>query len=160
MKKLFSVVLILVLLASAAAAEIDLTGLSFDELAALRDQCLIEMFSRDEWQEVTVPQGLWEIGVHIPAGTWTLRCSDTGRDDYCLKECDLRWGRGRPGDNYYWDYKSDKGDVDIYNPNSKYYSGEVTEFTITLEDGDFIYIHPQYNSVVFSPSVGPSFSFK
>lgn len=160
MKRFFSLALILVLILSAAAAEIDLSGLTFSELAALRDQCLMEMFTRDEWQEVTVPQGCYEIGVHIPAGTWTIRCADIGRDNLMMKETDLRWGMGRPSDDGYWDWRNDKGDVNIYNPNNTRYNGQITEYTITFVEGEFLYIEPAYNSAVFTPPVGPSFSFK
>ena len=160
MKKLISLLLILALLPICAFSEIDLSSLSFEDLAALRDQCLLEMFSRDEWQEVTVPQGLYEIGVHIPAGTWTIRCSDKGWDSLMMGEADLRWGVGKPDGNGYWSYKTEKGDVDVYCPNNTHYRDQVTEVTITLEEGWFLYIEPAYNSVVFTPPVGPSFSFK
>ena len=161
MKKLLSLLVSLFLLCSSALAEIDLSVLTFDELAALRDQCQLEMMSRDQWQEVTVPQGLYEVGVHIPAGDWTIRCADTGRDNYLLMECLIRWGEGRPGDRYFWDYGKKKGEVEIYNPNNTDYSDQVQEFTITLEVGDFIYIDPEYNRAVFTPYSGvPSFNFK
>ena len=50
MKKFFSLVLALILLPCAALAEIDLSSLSFADLAALRDQAQLEMMKRDEWQ--------------------------------------------------------------------------------------------------------------
>ncbi len=74
MKKLLCVLCIAALLCSCAFAEdIDLSGLSFQELEALRNRCLLEMMQRDEWQEVEVPAGVWEIGVDIPAGHWSFR---------------------------------------------------------------------------------------
>ena len=162
MKKLFALTLVLALLSSVSLAEsIDLSSLSFSDLAALRDRCQMEMMSREEWQEVTVPQGLWEVGAQIPAGTWIVRCADQGRSDYLLRECSIRWGTGRPGKNFYWTYQTEKGSVDIYNPNNEDYSGQVTEFVLTLEAGDFIYIVPQYNAAVFIPYTGgPSLGFK
>ena len=163
MKQLIAALLVLVLaFPLAACADVDLSALSFEELALLRDRCLSEMMSRDEWQEVTVPQGCWEIGVQIPAGTWLIRCADLGRDSLLMAECEIRWGKGRPDASGYWDYKTEKGHVEIFNPNSeKYKEGKTTEFVITLEEGDFIYIHPQYNKAVFMPYVGSSsFGFK
>ena len=162
MKKIAALVLVILVLCPAALADpVDLKSLTFEELMQLRDQCQMEMMKRDDWQVVTVPQGLWEVGVHIPAGTWLLRCTDTGRDSYLLKECDIRWGTGRPGNDNYWSSKNEKGDIIIYNPENKNYKGQMTEYIITLEPGDFIYIHPQYNSVDFITYTGtPSFQFK
>jgi hypothetical protein len=161
MKRIIIVILLAVLLVPAAAEEdIDLSGLSFDELAALRDRCQLEMFQREEWQEVTVPQGLWEVGVHIPAGTWVIRCADINRNDYLLRKCCIKWGTGRPDEKIKWP-NGYNGSVEIYNPNSIEYSGQVTEYVVTLKTGDFIHIHPQYNQAVFSPYTGaPSFGFK
>lgn len=162
MKKLLSVALVLLLIPAAALAEVDLSSLSFSELAALRDRAQMLMMQSDSWQEVTVPQGTWEVGVQIPAGTWTIRCADIGRNEYILKKCSIRWGVGKPDDSGYWEYKYDKGKVEIYNPNNvDYADGQVTEYIITLEEGDFIYISPTYNKVVFTPYSGmPSFGFK
>lgn len=161
MKKFLSLITAAALSVSVASAEIDLSTLSFAELAALRDQCQLEMMQRDEWQEVTVPQGLWEVGVHIPAGTWTIRCADIGRNNFILNECDVSWGAGKPDNNNSWDYKTRKGDVILYNPNNEYYDGGTTELFITLEAGDFVYIDPFYNSVVFTPyQGGTTFTFK
>lgn len=164
MKKTLVLIIALVILSSACLAVTlpDLSGYSFSELAALRDRCLSEMMNRDEWQEVTVPQGCWEVGVQIPAGTWLIRCADLDRDSLLMAECEIRWGKGRPDNSGYWDYKTEKGHVEIFNPNSKKYKeGQTTEFVITLEEGDFIYIHPQYNKAVFMPYVGSSsFGFK
>lgn len=74
MKKCISLLLLLCLFATSSFAEIDLSSLSFDELVDLRNQCLTEMTKRDEWQEVTVPVGVWKIGEDIPAGHWTIKC--------------------------------------------------------------------------------------
>ena len=163
MKKTLALFLILALLCPAALAEsVDLSSLSFADLAALRDRCQMEMMKRDEWQEVTVPQGLWEVGAQIPAGTWVIRCADAGRDSFLMRECSLRWGKGKPGDDFNWPWKDEKGDVEIYNPNNENYKGgQITEYVITLEAGDFLYIHPQYNKAVFTPYTGaPSLGFK
>ena len=56
MKKILALALALILICPAALAGVDLTALSFDELAALRDQAQLEMMKRKEWQEVTVPR--------------------------------------------------------------------------------------------------------
>lgn len=160
MKKIFAVVLIVSMLLSFAIADgIDLSGLSFSELSDLRDRCQAEMMTRDEWQEVVVPQGIWEVGTQIPAGKWVVKCYDSGRDDYLLKECWLNIGVGKPDQGWYW-AENEKYNIQIYNPNSYRYSGEVTEFVIELEAGDYVSIHPQYNKVVFSPYTGINLGFK
>lgn len=74
MKKLVSFFLTALLLFSAASADpVDLSGLSFDELVALRDQINLAIWNSQEWQEVTVPAGIWQVGKDIPAGHWSIR---------------------------------------------------------------------------------------
>lgn len=159
MKKLCLALAVLILISSAALADVDLSVYSFDELAALRDQIQLEMMKRDEWQEVTVPQGLWEVGTQIPEGSWVVRCSTTGTS-YMMRESDIRWGVGKP-ENGFWNNGKDRGDISVYNPYHQDYQGQATEYIITLEKGQYIYIHPKYNSAVFTPYTGaPSFNFK
>lgn len=163
MKKLIALVLLLALLIPAAIAEgFDLSGLSFAELAALRDKIQLEMMEREEWQEVIVPGGIWEVGVDIPAGSWLVRCADEWRESYAQSRCDISWGHGRPDkeDLGMW-FDAGKGDVKIYNPNSKEYNGGTTEYIVTVVAGDFIYISPSHNKAVFSPYTGkPNLGFK
>jgi len=64
---------VLLLAFPAAADELDLSGLSFDQLVALRDQLNLAIWNSKEWKEVTVPAGVWTIGEDIPAGYWTVR---------------------------------------------------------------------------------------
>ena len=74
MKRLFAFFLLLTILTSSAAADpIDLSGMSFDELVQLRDRLNIAIWNSQEWQEVTVPAGVWIIGQDIPAGHWSIR---------------------------------------------------------------------------------------
>lgn len=73
MKKVLVLLVALLCFSSAFAEDIDLSSLGFSDLAALRDRCQMEMMTRDEWQEVTIPTGLWRIGEDIPAGHWTFR---------------------------------------------------------------------------------------
>lgn len=77
MKKLTTLILALALiLAPAAMAEIDLSGMSFDELVDLQYQLNMAIWASDGWQEVEVPAGTYYIGVDIPEGRWTI--SSTG----------------------------------------------------------------------------------
>ena len=74
MKKLLTVVLILALaLPALALADLpDISGLSFDELVQLKEQINLAMWNSQEWQEVTVPAGVWKVGEDIPAGHWSI----------------------------------------------------------------------------------------
>ena len=155
MKKLLSAVLILlVLLPYASAEDLDLSGLSFAELAALAQHVQLEMMKRDEWQEVTVPQGNYRVGVDIPAGKWLVRCADKGRSTYRMQECDISWGTNKPVDGRI-PYPR-KGEASIYNPNNENYGEQATELVIELEDGDWVAINPKYNAAVFTPYTGSS----
>ena len=76
MKRFFTLILACAFIFAAlpaAAEEPDLSGLSFDQLVALRERLNLAIWSCQEWQEVTVPAGTWVIGVDIPAGHWTVR---------------------------------------------------------------------------------------
>lgn len=60
----------------AAAADVDLHSLSFIELKSLQDQVYAEMLTRPEWTEVSVPAGVYEVGVDIPEGMWTITAEE------------------------------------------------------------------------------------
>lgn len=159
MKKSFALVLALILIPCAALAEIDLSSLSFADLAALRDQAQLEMMKRDEWQEVTVPQGVYRVGEHIPAGTWTVYCR-TGISSLVL------WGDtlSNNGHDIESNHKTGRSDwMRVYNPNYKdykeFYDGSDTSYSFTVRDGEWIVIKGQ--PVIFTPGAPtPSFSFK
>lgn len=55
------------------AFQIHFESLSYDELVQLKDQINHAMWNSQEWQEVTVPAGVWEIGKDIPEGHWSFR---------------------------------------------------------------------------------------
>ena len=89
MKKLVAQFPAIVLAAGFALAEgIDLSGMSYDELVALKDRINLAMWQSDEWQEVTVPQGVWKVGEDIPAGHWTVKCI-TGNN---CRSTQISWG--------------------------------------------------------------------
>ena len=85
MKKLVSIlVLVFLVVSSAAAEDFDLSGLSFDQLVQLQSRITMEIMQRDEWQEVTVPAGIYEVGKDIPAGTWSLEMASKGNCEVLL----------------------------------------------------------------------------
>ena len=61
------------IVSSIACAEIDITNVTFDELLKARELITQAIWATDEWQEVEVPAGLYQIGVDIPAGYWTIK---------------------------------------------------------------------------------------
>lgn len=163
MKRIISILLVLVLLIPCIAfADIDLSGMSYDELVALKDQINLAIWNSKEWQEVTVPQGVWKVGEDIPAGTWTVKCADSGRNNYMMRKCDFSWGEclSDSGKSIGWGGRYDM--VNIYNPNHPDYTeGELTEYTFTVENGDYIIIDDAYNKAVFMPYAGkPSLGFQ
>ena len=55
-----------------ATADLDLSSMSFEDLIALRDKVMDEILTREEWDDVLIPAGVYEIGVDIPEGMWTI----------------------------------------------------------------------------------------
>ena len=142
----------------AQAESFDLSGMTYDELVTLRDQINLAIWNSQEWQEVTVPQGVWKVGEDIPAGTWTIKCANGGN------RCEISWGeeltengeaiksRGRYSLYNY-----------IYNPESRLYTAgdDMIEYTFTVKDGDYIVVAMDEGQALFTPYIGkPSLGFK
>lgn len=152
MKKLIAVLLLCCMFIYPAVAEIDLSSLSFYELAELRRNCQFEMMNRPEWKEVQVPQGIWQVGKDIPAGDWIIKCADVGRTNVSMRICVFLWGEGYPKDESF-EYKKRIGRIVVANPANKYYekyeNGTPTEIRVHLEDGQYIVIENGNNAAVF-----------
>jgi hypothetical protein len=155
MKKLISFLCVFALalaLVPAAFAEWDLSGMSFEDLIALRAQTQLEMMNRSEWQEVEVPQGLYVVGTDIPAGKWTIRAVDMGRTNIHVG---LNTNEAKT--ELVYPYKVSEY---VYSTNSRYYdAGDKTELALELSDGD--YVHVGDGPAVFTTYAGqPSLGFK
>lgn len=157
MKKLLAVALVLCLLAPCAFAEnIDLSGLSFAELAAIRDRCQKEMMKRDEWQKVTVPVGVWEIGKDIPAGHWSITASKNSPYGWgSLTYCDALDATGKNEDRrnstFFW-----FGQVKAPGAQA---AVESENIDLDLKEGGYLII--EYAPMVFTPYTGkPDLGFK
>lgn len=139
-------------LAPAAFADVDLSGLTFDDLVALKDQVQLAIWESEKWEEVTVPQGIYRVGKQIPPGKWTVRCN-TGSFAQIAVADDLR-------ENGTKVTFPPKASANIYDPKAKTYSeGDNTEWTVELFDGEYVEI--SFSSTVFSPYSGaPSLGFK
>ena len=77
--RLTAILLLVVLMIScthAGAEDIDLSLMSYEELLSLRNKIMDEMLTRPEWENVLVPAGVYEIGVDIPEGTWTITAEE------------------------------------------------------------------------------------
>jgi hypothetical protein len=87
MKKLLIIAIVIFLTIPCAFSEdVDLFGLSFDQLMDLRNKINVEIISRPEWKEVKVPSGHWRIGDDIPAGAYCIKAAN--------RSCYLRiWGK-------------------------------------------------------------------
>ena len=157
MKKIICSVIVATLLScTVPAAEIDLSGMTYEQLVTLKDQINMAMWNSQEWQEVTVPQGEWIVGEDIPAGHWTIKCvSDAHADDTVIE----------------WGFVDSDGIIDFYkpywsgfihNPNNEYYQeGQVTEVEAELEDGMRVLVASYGYPAVFTPYSGkPDLGFK
>ena len=157
MKKLLAVALVLCLLMPCAVAEsIDLSGLSFAELAALRDRCQAEMMKRKKWEEVVVPVGVYEVGIDIPEGHWTITGYSGsrygwGRFIYCDALDETGKNMAKKPKLYYSEIIKYRGSTDSRI--------EVEEIDIDLKAGNYVII--EKGALVFSPFNGkPDLGFK
>ena len=142
-------------LACVASAEaIELSGMSFDELVALKEQIDLAIWNSQEWQEVEVPQGVWVVGQDIPAGKWTIKAADG------LKAT-VYWGDmlDESGTDISWDGRIYESEY-LKSVNYRYYEkGESTEVTWELKDGHYFIVNS--GIALFSPYSGkPSLGFK
>ena len=69
MKRLITVLLIMMLVSGCAVAE--MSDLTLEELFTIRDQINQEILSREQ-KEFKVPSGVWVIGEEIPAGSYSI----------------------------------------------------------------------------------------
>ena len=154
MKKILAVVLALAMLlacAPAAFAEIDLSALSFEELRDLREKVQLEMFARQEWQAVQVPQGLYLGGRDIPVGQWNVKALEGNRTT-------VKIGRTLDdgGMQLKYPYLLDQT---VYDPKDRSYSpGDCSEYVITVTDGDYVEI--SRGSAIFETFTGLKLGFK
>lgn len=135
-------------------AQIDLTGMSYEELVALKDKINLAMWNSEEWQEVTVPQGVWVVGEDIPVGHWTISAADGAYAMVCAcNKLDETQKSADYSGGYVIEHLMSKSNPS-FNENSDI---EYEDFELT----DWEYIVVDYGSVVFTPYEGKqSLSFK
>lgn len=156
MKRIISALLSVLLLLSLSAAcfadnvsDIDLSGLSYDELMALKDRINLAMWESEEWQEVTVPQGIWKVGEDIPAGHWSIAVVDGATYAYVtvgsvLDEAkkSVAWS----SDDYYSE--------NMTSPTSNYYNANEDISMIDVELKNGMYVEIASGNVIFTPYQG------
>lgn len=140
---------------AAVQGGIDLSGMSYDELVALRDQINLAMWQSDEWQEVEVPQGVWLVGEDIPDGHWSMK-TDASWASISIGTALDETGKAI-------DYMNSRfiSYEQVSSPSSSIYdpATDQTEVDFKLTDGTYVVI--EYGSVIFTPYTGkPALSFQ
>ena len=132
MKKLLAMILIFVCMTAFAAAETDLSSMSYDELMQLQKDVVFEIMSRPEWKQVTVPGGTWIVGKDIPAGSYSISPGEKG--GYITIK--------RPGEKF-----------SIISQGIRKESSRIGK--IDLINGDSVLIDD--GSLIFAPAIGLEF---
>lgn len=143
MKKLFALLVALVFMAyagSALAEDVDLAGLSDDEIVALMGRVQEEIVTRHIEGTATLAGGTYIAGKDIPAGSYVFTCLASGDD----------WG------NVTIYSKKGEGDQLFWEVVSAPEEGEEAEsFFITLNEDDQL-----KSGVPFSLTIYAGASFK
>ena len=87
MRKIFALVIALTLLTvplyAAVAAGVDLSGMTDEELTALKQQLDAEMLDRGMVKTAVLPIGTYTVGIDIPKGDYALINDVDGGATYC-----------------------------------------------------------------------------
>ena len=155
MKKIMAVILTIALLLPAfAIADVDLTGMTYEQLVELKNQINLAIWASEEWQEVSVPSGVYIVGEDIPAGKWTLQAAEG-------IYASVKWGDTLAASGVDLDYGDLYEYEALYSPTYKYYEEgrDKTEVTYDMKDGQYVIVDD--GMVVFTPYSGkPSLGFK
>lgn len=163
MKKMISLFLSLFLLLSItvpafalSADDIDLSGLSYEELVRLRDRINLAMWESSEWEEVEVPVGVWQVGADIPAGHWTIAAADG-------VWCSIARSRALDSTGKDVEYGSDNNHFSeiLTHPDNSTYDPKTDPVSVDLVLSDGEYFVVDNGNVVFTPYAGKaSLGFK
>lgn len=157
MKKIIVIVMLAAFLFTTAFAstDIDLSGMSLNELIELKNKINLAMWETKEWQEVKVPQGVYQVGVDIPAGVWTINATKGN-----LAQINISMTLDEKGTNV------DKHDDDYHAvfvtaEDSMHYdeNKDKPSESVELKAGEYLAIF--YSAVTFTPYTGrPDLGFK
>ena len=155
MKRIVTLVLVLLCMACVASAEApDLSGMSFEELVALKEQINLAIWNSEEWQEVEVPQGVWVVGEDIPAGKWTIKAADG-------ITASIKWGDRLDESGASLSYSGKLYESEyLKSVTYRYYEkGDSAEVTWDLKEGQYFIVSD--GIALFSPYSGKqSLGFK
>lgn len=154
MKKMICILVTLLMIPVMAAAEINLDGMTYEELVELKDKINLAIWKSEEWQEVEVPKGVYSIGEDIPTGKWTIKAPEK---DYVK----LYWGDALDESGVNMSYDGRIWELErLTHPEYRYYEkGDATEVTWDLKEGQYIIVDE--GTAVFTPYAGkPSLGFK
>ena len=131
----------------------NLSGLSYDDLVLLKDRIHLAMWERQEWQEVTVPKGVYLVGTDIPAGHWTIRTEAISCSIEVTDKLD-ETGKRHDWSGDVWSQSVIHAKGDHFDPTS-----DIEEVDYMLQNGWYVII--EYGSAIFTPYTGkPSLGFK
>lgn len=156
-KMLISIIALVMIMPACSFADLpDLSGLSFDELVQLKEQINLVLWNSQEWQEVRVPKGIYEIGVDIPEGYWTLTAHSRDSESYIycdqLDETKATFGPDCDIWENYWVNSARELNKDWKDPNALH------ELSLDMKAGRFIIIPCE---TTFTPYTGkPDLGFK
>ena len=151
MRKLITLLLIAALLLPALAlADLpDISGLSYDELVQLKEQINLAMWNSQEWQEVTVPVGIYVVGKDIPAGYWHIASKEYSYTMIWYFEKLDAYGTGPDVVNGYM------YNVQVHNLGPD----DIVSADIDMKEG--MYFMTDTDAVIFTPYSGkPDLGFK
>lgn len=133
-----------------------LEGLSYDQLVSYRDALNLAIWNSQEWQEVTVPHGLYKIGEDIPAGHWTFAIADIGGVPY------LQYGNKLEGNKKEVSFMGDIYYAEqLRGPDSSYYDPKHDLLTLDLLLEEGCWLEVSNSPVKVTPYAGkPDLGFK
>lgn len=139
MKRIVAVLsVVLCMVPAFACADIDLSGMSYDELVELSKDVGLAIMSHEDFDSVVVPMGLWEVGVDIPEGTWII----TSEKDYT---------------SVIYGSKLDESgnDMNGFSKGNTFADIDKGEtWRVAVENGNYICV--KYNQVTFTSDTGSS----
>ena len=132
-------IIMISMLLNTAIADTVFSGMSFDELVEMQRELTTAIWASDMWEEVTVPVGVYEVGVDIPAGKWTI----SGTDNL--------------SGIVYWGESLDQFGVNIESEIADFTHWKDESISWNLVDGTYISV--TINPVVFTPYTPTTLGF-
>jgi hypothetical protein len=149
MKRKAALIMALMMAGTVAFADVDLKGMTVEELEALQEQISSELMERNGVHPVTVPIGVWKVGKDIPLGHWTITAAENALYGWSsVVYCETLDETGKKpnvidGGFYY------HGQIKVPGSDA-YVASEALDIDMQNEG----YIIVEYGDVVFTPYEG------